>query len=42
MQLKQPKTIDEMSHVEKMGGTVPASPMSTIEILLRLAENDID
>ncbi len=31
-----------MPKVEKMGGTVPISPISTIEILLQLAENNFD
>ena len=34
--------LDVMIDVEKMGGTVPASPMSTIEILIHFAENDVD
>lgn len=31
-----------MPDVEKMGGTVPISPMSTMEILLHFAEKDVD
>ena len=33
--------LDVMQEVEKMGGTVPVSPMSTIETLLHLAESDL-
>lgn len=33
--------LDVMREVEKMGGTVPVSPMSIIETLLHLAESDL-
>jgi len=33
--------LEVMQEVEKMGGSVPASPMSTIEALLHLAESDL-
>jgi hypothetical protein len=33
--------LEVMQEVEKMGGSVPVSPMSTIEILLHLAESDL-
>jgi hypothetical protein len=31
-----------MPEIEQMGGAVPASPLSSIDILLRLAEQDVD
>jgi hypothetical protein len=34
--------VDVMRNVEKIGGSVPMSPMSTIEILIELAENDVN
>jgi len=34
--------LDVMQDVEKMGGSVPNAPMSTIEILIHLAENDVN
>jgi len=34
--------VDAMRNVEKIGGSVPLSPMSTIEILIDLAENDVN
>ena len=33
--------LDVMIDVEKMGGTVPVSPMSTIDILIHFAESDV-
>jgi hypothetical protein len=34
--------LEVMPEVEQLGGTVPSSPMSSIEVLLRLAEQDVD